>query len=105
MSVTDYEIEVVFDLVRYRVRFQLDKGRILDFVVQLELKRSGVWAPVVRYDTAHGFAHRDRHLPDGSVRQHELLPYSDYNGALTYALEDVRNNWPQWIGGWGVQVP
>ena len=44
---------------RYRhhhVRFKRD---VLGFVVQYETRLEGKWLPVVRYDTRHGFAHRD----------------------------------------------
>ena len=27
------------------------------------------WKPVVRYDTSHGFAHRDILMPDGSQKK------------------------------------
>ena len=44
-----------------RVRFEIEQGQILEFVVQLEclFSVSERWMPVVRYDTAHAFAHRD----------------------------------------------
>ena len=35
------------------------RGRILKFTVQHETNINGKWYPVVRYDTAHGFMHRD----------------------------------------------
>jgi hypothetical protein len=45
-----------------RVEFELEHGQVLKFVVQLECRfgASGELTPVVRYDTAHGFAHCDR---------------------------------------------
>lgn len=42
-----------------RVWFESEHGRVLGFVVQLECLFNDEWYPVVRYDTAHGFAHRD----------------------------------------------
>ena len=44
-----------------RVMFESERGQILRFVVQLECQfvEDGKWTPVVRYDTAHGYAHRD----------------------------------------------
>jgi hypothetical protein len=42
-----------------RVRFELKRNRVLRFVVQLECRFNDEWHPVVRYDTAHNFAHRD----------------------------------------------
>jgi hypothetical protein len=39
---------------------------ITDFVVQYEIFINDKWCPVVRYDTAHGYAHKDLIHPDGS---------------------------------------
>jgi hypothetical protein len=96
MNATDYLILLNFD-ARYRVRFEVDKGKILQFVVQLELLSSDKWVTVVRYDTAHRSAHRDSYKADGSVSRHEALPVSEYKDALTYAIRDIRLNWEEWI--------
>ena len=34
-------------------------GRIIKFVVQLEVKIGGVWKEVIRYDCVHDYAHKD----------------------------------------------
>lgn len=50
------------------------------------------WTPVMRYDTAHGYAHCDilhPHEPAVKVR----LPHSSYKEALTWALHDLETNW------------
>ncbi len=44
---------------RYRHRHIREKEKIIFFRVQYETKVGGTWYPVVRYDTAHGFTHRD----------------------------------------------
>ena len=44
---------------RYRHVHVRVRGRIVFFRVQLETLVGKTWMPVVRYDTAHGFAHRD----------------------------------------------
>lgn len=48
-----------------RVRFDTERGHVLRFTVQLESRfgQSDDWIPVVRYDTAHGFAHMDQLHP------------------------------------------
>ena len=73
----------------YHVRI---KQQVIEFVVQLEVNLRGKWKPVVRYDTAHGFAHRDIYSPDG---RSEKVPLSvgDYSSALTFAELDIRANW------------
>jgi hypothetical protein len=59
MNPQEYEVELLYESVRYRVRYETHKGQVIGFVVQLEFKTTLGWRPVVRYDTAHGFAHRD----------------------------------------------
>ena len=79
---------------RLRVVAYKEKNEILEFVVQYEAKISGKWHPIVRYDTRHGFAHRDLLHPDGSSEK-ELLSW-DYNLALTYATEELKRNWKKY---------
>jgi hypothetical protein len=92
MSRIDYVRNLDAD-VRYRVRFIAEHGRIHEFVVQLETAVADQWKPVIRYDTAHGFAHCDRYDSAGVVKRHELLPVSDFNQALTLATRTVRSDW------------
>lgn len=75
-----------------RVRFEKERGQITAFVVQLECLFGDEWHPVIRYDTAHDFAHRDVLRPDGTTEK-TALPVSDYNEALTFAHEDIKANW------------
>ena len=77
-----------------RVRFELEHGQVVGFTVQLECRfgEDDEWAPVVRYDTAHGFAHCDRLHPYGSTVKTEMNT-RDGNAALTLALHDLANNW------------
>jgi len=63
--------------------------------VQYELKIKDEWYQVVRYDTAHGFAHKDI-VPYKRDTQKETLPFNDYNLALTFAEKDLRDNWQKY---------
>ena len=45
--------------VRLRVKLLTRKGKIVEFTIQLEAFIGNTWLPVVRYDNAHGFAHKD----------------------------------------------
>ena len=77
-----------------RVRFELERGRVLKFVVQLESRFEGedLWVPVVRYDTAHGYAHCDRLHPYEEATKTRMTT-ADYNEALNFALRDLKGNW------------
>ena len=89
-----------------RVPFELDHGKVLKFVVQLECRFSETekFTPVVRYDTAHGFAHCDRLHPYEKSRK-ITIPTQDYNEALTFAMDDLVKRWriyrrrfKEWLG-------
>lgn len=80
---------------RLRVQAYKEKNKILEFVVQYEAKILDKWYPVVRYDTRHGFAHRDLLHPDGSSDK-EPLWFEDYNLSLTYTTEDLKHNWQRY---------
>ena len=80
---------------RIRTSFSTARGRVNGFSIQLEVHREANWHPVVRYDSAHGVAHRDLLHPDG--RQHKtLLPLSSFADALTFAQADLNKNWREY---------
>jgi hypothetical protein len=92
MNRTEYVRNLDAD-VRYRVAFVVDSGRVDEGVVQLEVAIAEEWKPVIRYDTAHGFAHCDRYDPAGAVKRQETLPTGNFNQALTWATGTVRSDW------------
>ena len=65
------------------------------FVVQYETLFEGKWVPVVRYDTAHGYAHKDLLNPDGT-KEKIFLGAADLNEALTLADIDINENWERY---------
>ena len=76
---------------RKRHSHKTDKGRVIDFVVQLEVKVGDIWMPVIRYDCAHDFAHADRYNMSGETLKEEL--HLSYAECLTLADEDINVNW------------
>ena len=78
---------------RLRVRAQRTGPHILSFVVQYEAYLDDeAWHPIVRFDTAHGFAHRDLLHPDGRIDK-APLPWQTYNEALTWATQELKVQW------------
>jgi len=77
---------------RYRHHHVRFKGEILSFVIQYETILEGEWLPVVRYDTEHGFAHRDIIDREGNKLKTPMFT-RDYNEALTFAEYDIKSNW------------
>ena len=68
------------------------RNRVIEFVVQLELLIDNKWWPVIRYDTSHGFAHKDIIDPSGKVEKIPM-PIQDFNEALILAEEELRVEW------------
>jgi hypothetical protein len=77
---------------RYRHLHVRVKERIVFFRVQVETRVGTEWLPVVRYDTAHGFAHRDLLNKRGRADKTPLFN-QDLNDALTFAENDLKTNW------------
>jgi len=80
---------------RLRVSAQKMKGMILEFVVQYEALMSDQWQPIVRYDTAHGFAHKDIMKANGKTIKQPLF-FETYNLAFTYTTIDLKLNWKKY---------
>ena len=90
MSVTEYVIPLG-ENARKRHYHETDKGKVTAFTVQLEVFVNDKWREVIRYDSAHGFAHIDRYFFDGRKVKKDLD--LNLNEALTLADEDIKENW------------
>ena len=88
--VVDYVV-VLDEGVRKRHFHEAEKGRVVRFVVQLEVRIQGVWRAAVRYDCSHGFSHRDKYDCSGNVTKTTLELSRD--AALTYGDWDINENW------------
>lgn len=77
---------------RKRHYHKTERGQVIAFMVQLEVEvDGGIWQPVVRYDCAHSFAHRDRYTIKGDHEKEEI-PLS-YSESLDLADRDINENW------------
>ena len=90
MNTIDYVIPLG-ENARKRHYHETDKGRIIKFAVQLEVLVDNQWKVVIRYDTAHDFAHIDQYHIDGKRIKKEF--HLKFNEALTVADEDIKENW------------
>jgi hypothetical protein len=66
-------------------------GKIIAFVVQLEVFDNAEWKVVTRYDSAHGFAHMDHYSRNGKKTKRSVS--LELTEALTLADEDIKENW------------
>lgn len=80
------------NLDRYRLSCSTERGQVIVFCVQYEAFIEGEWRAVVRYDTAHGFPHRDLLHPNAPE---DKTDYRDRSNAevLTLGQEDIKRNW------------
>jgi hypothetical protein len=76
-----------------RVRIWIGFGRVQRFVVQYETIIGERRVPVVRYDTAHGYAHRDQMFRDREPIKTRLGDHVSLDEALQIADDDVRRHW------------
>ena len=90
MAERQYLLPVWTD-TRVRHYHRTERGRIVKFTIQLEVEIQGAWREVIRYDTAHGFAHIDRYSLAGKRSKERLR--LDHGEALTRAERDLKQNW------------
>lgn len=69
---------------------------VIKFVVQFETFIDNNWRPVIRYDTAHGFAHKDVLNFKGKVIEKIEMTEIDYKQALQIANIDIETNWKKY---------
>ena len=77
---------------RIRVSALRQKNKIVKFVVQYEALINEGWRPIVRYDTSHGFAHKDIIHFKGEEDKQPLY-FQDFNMAHTFAIQDLKTSW------------
>lgn len=75
-----------------RLCFEKERGEILDLVLQYEAMISEKWIPIVRYDCAHGFFHRDLLHPNGD-KEKKVIDVPDLKYAFTFAKQDLEDKW------------
>ena len=79
---------------RMRAWHRVERGRVRAFTVQLEVLLENQWRPVVRYDTAHDFAHQDLYTKGGGQLKTPLG--MDFSQARTFAQKDILMNWQEY---------
>jgi hypothetical protein len=79
---------------RLRVRFRVENGKVARFSVQYETEIDDRFRAVVRYDSAHDYAHRDILDWDGhEIGKDWIAGPNQYSQVLTNAIADLAANW------------
>ena len=77
---------------RLRVSAWRQKKEIIRFIVQYEALINDRWMAIVRYDTSHGFAHKDI-LHFRGEEDKQPLYFQDFKMAFTFAIQDLKSSW------------
>jgi hypothetical protein len=80
-----------------RVYIETDGGQVTRFTVQYETLLDGRITPVMRCDTAHGFAHCDILGRDGATLRKRDIKANSFNEALQLGMRDLRDNWRMYL--------
>jgi hypothetical protein len=93
--VKEKEFELFLDkngVERLRVRMKIENGELIDVVFQYESFVENKWYPIVRYDCAHGFFHRDTMKPNGD-KEKQVIEIPNLKDAAKYAEQDLKDRW------------
>ena len=77
---------------RLRIRLKSEKNLLIDIVFQYESFLDNKWHPIVRYDCAHGYFHRDIIKPNGD-KEKQSMNFENLKDAARYAEQDIRDRW------------
>jgi len=92
MMARDVEFVVILDDgVRKRHCHKTEKGKVVFFAVQLEVRVKGEWKTVIRYDCSHRFSHVDKYDAEGNKAKTTLD--LGFESALTFGDWDINENW------------
>jgi len=75
-----------------RIRRRSENGKLVSFAAVLFALLDGNWINIARYDTAHGYAHRDLLGLNDGLRGKLLLSRLNNTEAFEYAIRDLKEN-------------
>ena len=77
---------------RMRVRLTITKGKLTDIVFQYESLIENKWTPIVRYDMAHSFFHRDVMKPN-KEKEKTVIEIHGMKESAIFAEQDIKDKW------------
>jgi hypothetical protein len=72
-------------------------GKVIDFRVVYLAEIGNKFQCITRYDTAHGYAHRDVLGRKEGLRGKIPCPTMNHNQAFNYAIRDIKTNAPIYL--------
>lgn len=80
---------------RMDVRLEHLKGKVIGFAVNLSYPKGDKSYNVYRYDTSHGYAHREKLWKKENGE--EKIKGKEYGDILNQAIDDIKKNWRRYI--------
>ena len=88
-------------ILRYRLDLYIKKGKVTDYVVQLEKMRSELlrqrFKPIVRFNFCHGSFHIDFIDKRGKKYKVFLGKFKNFNEAINYAINNIKSEYEKYI--------
>lgn len=78
---------------RLEIVVEKEGGMVEGFVVNYVATIAGRDVSIVRYDTRHGFPHKDVIGANGRVERKVPLPHLDGHALVDLAVDDLKANW------------
>ena len=78
---------------RLDIEFDTEKNKVVHFIVQYSSITPKGWRTIIRYDTAHGAAHKDVYCYSKKKKVRQEILGKDFNAVFTQAQEDIKKNW------------
>lgn len=88
----EYFLEITDGVIVF-AQFKTDEGEVKEFVVKLICEFGGQWNEVLRYDSGHGYPHKDILDTSGKVVRKVWYDFLDNSQALTMAITDIKDNY------------
>jgi hypothetical protein len=85
------KLELLSETDNIYIRIVTDHGMITDFVIAQVSEFGEEKCQVVRYDTAHGYAHKDCLYLSEKVK--ELLPDRPFDELFEMCVREVKSEW------------
>ncbi|MFC1692225.1 hypothetical protein ACFL1R_01820 [Candidatus Latescibacterota bacterium] len=87
-------------LIVIRNLFRIKNNKVSDFLIQIEeqitINSQVISNPIIRYDCAHGFIHRDMISSKGVKEKHDLGT-ADTKEAIVIAFNELKKNLNTWF--------
>jgi hypothetical protein len=85
-------------ITRMRLKLFTERGKLYNYVVQLEHLMDCDWKEVVRFNYSHGFVHKDIYNKEGKqVRKIDLGHFANLKDAVDMAETDINQNHEKYI--------